>query len=155
MFTCQVTNYAIIALLTDKDGGNQMGKVVKLTDEVFDLLTEVKAESGFTTMSKAIESLIDRRALIGNLLDDFRAEIIPLLQRSESGNQEVTDEVIKPRRTKQDILAEIRSIEVEYKNRVEFCQDVEEGIRLTTERDNIIGHLFGEINDLDSAGFSE
>ena len=63
--------------------------------------------------------------------------------------------MIKPRRTKQDILAEIRSIEVEYKNRVEFCQDVEEGIRLTTERDNIIGHLFGEINDLDSAGFSE
>lgn len=62
-----------------------MGKTIKLTDDVFDLLTEVKEGSGFTTMSKTIESLIGRKMLVGDLLDDFRAEIVPLLQRSVGG----------------------------------------------------------------------
>lgn len=135
-----------------------MGKTIKLTDDVFDLLTEVKEGSGFTTMSKTIESLIDRKMLVGDLLDDFSAEIVPLLQRSVGGNQEVTDKVAKPnnteRRAKQEIWDEIRSTEVEYNDKIEFCQDEEESIRLVRERDSIIMALYNEINELDSAGFS-
>ena len=124
-----------------------MGKTIKLADEVFNLLTEVKEDFGFTTMNKTIESLISRKRLIGDLLDDFKAEIIPLLQRSGGGNQEVTDKVVKPKRTKQDIWDKIRSVEGEYKSKAEFCQDFDEVVRLSKEKDEMIKALFKELSD--------
>lgn len=82
----------------------------------------------------------------------------PYYRGQWGGNQEVTDKVAKPnnteRRAKQEIWDEIRSTEVEYNDKIEFCQDEEESIRLVRERDSIIMALYNEINELDSAGFS-
>ena len=136
-----------------------MSKNIKLTDELYDSLSGVKQEFGCSSLSDALRVLLFRNRAEVHLIAKVEELIEGKLQGLGQVHQEVhlDDKKLssKPKRTKQDILAEIRSTEAEYKNRVEFCQDVEEGVRLNKERDNIIKSLFDEINDLDSAGFLE
>lgn len=128
-----------------------MSKNIKLTDELYDSLSGVKQEFGCSSLSDALRVLLFRNRAEVHLIAKVEELIEGKLQGLGQVHQEVhlDDKKLssKPKRTKQDIWAEIRSVEGEYKSKAEFCQDFDEVVRLGREKDEMVKALFKELND--------